>query len=62
MLKNEKSNDWDEFESAKLTMGVHSLDIAVLSNPAAFDPKFQSKAQVLIKSAALDGTGAGGAT
>ena len=43
-------------------MGIHSLDVIILSNPSKFDPSFQSKAQVLIKSVALDGSENGGAT
>ena len=62
VLRNDGASEWTDFESPRLAMGVHSLDMAVLSNPAEFDPKFVSKAQVLIKSAALDGSDTGGAT
>ena len=43
-LRSGGVDDWIEFESSRLTMGIHSLDISVLSSPEKFDPNFVSKA------------------
>ncbi len=50
-LNNTDSIDWQKFTSVPIvTQGVHSLDIAILSNFEELNSDFKSKAQVLIKS------------
>ena len=50
------------FESKTISAGAHSLDIAVLSDFQTYDPSFESKANVVIKSATIENTIEGGAS
>lgn len=63
LLKSTDSVDWDEFVSPPIiTQGVHSLDIAILSNFEVAVSTFTSKARVIIKNISFANTKFGGAT
>ena len=56
------SNTFESYESHVIPMGSYSLDIAILSDIKKYDPKYESKAQVLIKRLSLIGSVHGGAS
>lgn len=56
-----KKNEFQIFNSGMILYGLHTLDIALLSDVQSYDPKYESKARVLIKRITIEGLSSGGA-